>query len=413
MEFLPVTVFFFVMLVFRVQLTSAPMTCFIMYSQLIAYVMHTEKIEFERLNLQVYHIHTQVLVQGLYGISNLEFFRYAIPLFCVNSKLKIITIQLLGYVSALYLLCLITVTWICIELHDRNFKPLVYLWRPFHRSCVKLRREWNTTFDITDVFASFFLLSYGKLMYQSLQLLNFNYFWNLKNSAQSLTYNRVTLFDPTVVYFSRAHLPYAVIGIICLLLFSVLPTLLLLFYPTRVFRACIGKCKLSIRHQAALQTFVEKFQHCYKDGLDGGRDMRSLSGLYFILRGVVMISHELQLVNLRENTWLFRTLIFSIVTLVYSYIKPYKKWYMNLIDILLLSLLAFLSFMVNIHNNSGSKLIHFRLFSTVIEVAACVPLIIFTAYVAYKTALKSVCTLKKSLQHCCRNEIELHRHLIE
>ena len=184
---MPVAIFCFVILVFRVRLTSAPMTCFIMYSQLMAYVMRTEKNEFETLKMQAYHIHTQALVEALYGISNLEFFRYAIPLFCVNNKLKIIHIQLLGYVSALYLLCLIVVTWICIELHDRNFKPLVYLWRPFPRSCVQLRREWNTTYDITAVFASFFLLSYGKLMYQSLQLLSFNYLWSLKNGTQTLT----------------------------------------------------------------------------------------------------------------------------------------------------------------------------------------------------------------------------------
>ena len=410
MESVPVTLFFFIILVFHVRLTSPPMTCFIMYSQLIVYVTHTEKTEFEKLNLQVYHIHTQEFVRVLYGISNLEFFQYAVPLFCIKSNLKIIHVQLLGYVPALYLLCLITVTWICIELHDRNFKPLVFLWRPFHRSCVQLHREWNTTYDITDVFASFFLLSYGKLMYQSLQLLSFSYFWNLKNGTQDLVHKRVTLFDPTVEYFSTAHLPYAVIGIICFLLFSILPTLLLVLYPTRLFRACIGRCRLSIHHQAALQTFVEKFHHCYRDGLDGGRDMRSFSGLYFILRGVVMVSHELQLIKLRENTWFFRTLIMAVVALVFSFMKPYKKWYMNLIDTLLLSLLAFLSFMINIHNNSGPKLIHFRLFSTVIEAAACVPLVIFMVYAVYKVALKSVCTLKKKVRYCykSRSEIELH-----
>ena len=152
----------------------------------------------------------------------------------------------------------------------------------------------------------------------------------------------MTLFDPTIDYFSTAHLPYAVIGIICFLLFSILPTLLLVLYPTRLFRACIGKCKLSVRHQAALQTFVEKFHHCYRDGLDGGRDMRSFSGLYFILRGIIIASHELQLIKLRENSWFYRTFILCSIALVISYIKPYKKWYMNLIDTLLLSLLAFL-----------------------------------------------------------------------
>ena len=415
MEVGPVTLFFFVIVIFRVRLTSPPMTCFIMYCQLIVYVMHTEKVEIERLKLQDYYVHTEVLVRVLYGISNLEFFRYAIPPFCVNNNLKIIHVQLLGSVSALYLLCLVTITWICIELHDRNFKPLVYLWRPFHRSCIQLQREWNKTYDITDVFASFFLLSYGKLMYQSLQLLSFSYFWNLTEDTQSLLHKRVTLFDPTIDYFSTAHLPYAVIGIICFLLFSILPTLLLVLYPTRLFRACIGKCKLGVRHQAALQTFMEKFHHCYRDGLDGGRDMRSFSGLYFILRGIIIASHELQLTKLRENSWFYRTFILCAIALVFSYIKPYKKWYMNLIDTLLLSLLAYLSFMINIHNDSGSKLIHVHIFSTGLEAAACVPLVIFMAYVVYKVALKSICTLKKRVLYCYRNGIERHdsyEHLI-
>ena len=246
-------------------------------------------------------------------------------------------------------------------------------------------------------------------MYQSLQLLSFNYLWNLKNGTQTLTYNRVTLFDPTVAHFSTAHLLYAVIGIICLLLFSILPTILLVLYPTRVFRASIGKCKLSIRHQTVLQTFMEKFHHCYRDGLDGGRDMRSFSGFYFILRGVMVASHELQLTQLTENSWFFRTLLFSTAALVLSYIQPYKKWYMNLIDTLLLSLLAFLCFMVIIHINSGSKLINVHLFSFAIQAAANIPLVVFMVYGAYCVAFKIFSFLKKCLQHCChlKNEIEL------
>ena len=80
------------------------MTCFIMYSQLMVYVMCIAKVEFETLKLQTYSIHTQELVEALYRIFNLEFFCYAIPLFCIDNNLKIIHIQLLGFVSALYLL---------------------------------------------------------------------------------------------------------------------------------------------------------------------------------------------------------------------------------------------------------------------------------------------------------------------
>ena len=37
--------------------------------------------------------------------------------------------------------------------------------RPFHGCFVRLRRGWNTKSDLIDVFASFFLLSYSKILY--------------------------------------------------------------------------------------------------------------------------------------------------------------------------------------------------------------------------------------------------------
>ena len=42
LEFIPVTVFYLLVLIFQIQLTSAPMTCFIMYSQLIVLAYYEE-----------------------------------------------------------------------------------------------------------------------------------------------------------------------------------------------------------------------------------------------------------------------------------------------------------------------------------------------------------------------------------
>ena len=35
-------------------------------------------------------------------------------------------------VSAFYLLLLIVLTYTCVELHGHNFRPIVWLWKPFH-----------------------------------------------------------------------------------------------------------------------------------------------------------------------------------------------------------------------------------------------------------------------------------------
>ena len=37
-------------------------------------------------------------------------------------------------------------------------------------------------------------------------------------------------------------------------------------------------------HSLSLTAFTEKFYGCYRDGLDGGRDMRSFASFYFLLR---------------------------------------------------------------------------------------------------------------------------------
>ena len=70
--------------------------------------------------------------------------------------------MILEYFMAFYPILLIFLTWLWVELHDRNFRPLVLAWRPFHQCFVKLRREWNTKNDLIDVFITFFILSYNK-----------------------------------------------------------------------------------------------------------------------------------------------------------------------------------------------------------------------------------------------------------
>ena len=71
-----------------------------------------------------------------------------------------------------YTFLLILLTWLCVELHGCNFRPIVCLWRPFHGCFVRLRRSWNTKSDLIDVFASFFLLSCFKILYQIVLTVN-------------------------------------------------------------------------------------------------------------------------------------------------------------------------------------------------------------------------------------------------
>ena len=349
LEFVPITIFYVVILVFRVSVTSAPMTSYVMYSQLLvfAFTVDIEAISVIRaeINGGIYILLNIVIM--LYGIWNLDFFRYIVPPFCVSSQLKIIHIVFLTYISAFYPLCLIAITWACIELHSRNFKPLVWLWKRTHRLFFMMKQGWNPKNTVVDVFATFLLLSYTKLMLQSLATLGYVHI-EIANDT-NVTVETVSALDPSVDYFGFEHLPFAIIAMLILLFIVLLPALLLALYPIQHFRSLLTKCRLVGQPQAALNLFVEKFYLCYRDGLGGGWDMRGFAALYFFLRATVIATDVIKKIPSPATSWFFNSLIFGVLAMIIAIVRPYKKAYMNNIDALVLFTLSVLSILYTLY----------------------------------------------------------------
>ena len=351
LEFVPITAFYITCLVFQISVTTAPMPCFIMYAQLVVIAFDStdsntpllqkiipKEVWDRRLDLKV--------VLMLYRVLNLEFGNYFLPPYCLSGNLKFIHVAYLGYISAFYPPLLICLTWICVELHGRNFRPLVWLWRPFHRCFVRLRRGWDTKSDIIDVFTTSFFLSYGKIVYQTLLLISYDVITNINELGQHFT-SRQCVVDQSISYGSTYHLLFAIPALFIFIIFSILPPLLLILYPIGAFRSCLSRCHLN---SIALNIFIEKIHGCYRNGLDGGRDMRSFSGLYFFLRIVPYLIVSLQLLQLPKNNivtyWYYFGTLFFVAALTIALAKPYQKAYMNYLDIFLLSNIALLCFIV-------------------------------------------------------------------
>ena len=180
-EFVPATVFYFAVLTFRIRITSAPMNCFVMFSQSLVNLLNHDPgfhgalmSELDKTSRAVF----KVILTG-YGFWNLDYFRYLIPPFCVSQGLRNIHVLALQYVSAFYPLLLIAITYACVELHGHNFRPIVWLWKPFHRCCVNVRRRWATKTSLIDVFVTFLLLSYTKLLTVSSYLFQGDVIYNI------------------------------------------------------------------------------------------------------------------------------------------------------------------------------------------------------------------------------------------
>ena len=73
----------------------------------------------------------------------------------------------------------------------------------------------------------------------------------------------------------------------------------------------------------AINMFLDKFYSCYKDGLDGGRDVRSFASLYvfvywFIFAGVI-VQQLFKPAHLNIGA-----IIFTVVGFLVAIVRPYK-----------------------------------------------------------------------------------------
>ena len=79
LEFAPITIFYVIILLFRVNITSAPMVAFVFFSQVIVstFLTHGTDLKFEHPTA-----HTMVhVVVTFYGFWNYDFFRHILPHF--------------------------------------------------------------------------------------------------------------------------------------------------------------------------------------------------------------------------------------------------------------------------------------------------------------------------------------------
>ena len=86
-EFVPATVrFYFVVLTLRIRIASAPLNCFVMFSQLVILVINNNSGLHGTLMAELDA--TSLVASTGYGFWTLDYFHYVILPFCVSQGLK-------------------------------------------------------------------------------------------------------------------------------------------------------------------------------------------------------------------------------------------------------------------------------------------------------------------------------------
>ena len=270
------------------------------------------------------------------GVLNLDFFRFVIPPLCISPSLKSIHVLLFDYIIAVHPIIVTIVIYVAIELYDRNCRIIVLLAAPFR---LLWCRNWRPKETILSTCATFLLLSYSKFLFVSVSLL-FNIHVQIC-SGKVIPNSSVLLYDPSIKFLHSEHIPYIVLALSVIVIFVLFPPLVLLLYPTRLFRKCLNCC--GFQRWDILHLVMDVFQGWYKDGTEGTYDYRSLSALYMILRIVLCFAYFKLLVSRAHHLFAVMVgLLYTYLGIMFLTFKPYKVNWMNYTDGNIFLLLAFL-----------------------------------------------------------------------
>ena len=309
--YLPLTIFLCIVIVFHINVTSPAMTAPVFCCQLLSSPVYSMLLlQWTRDTHILYYIK---FLSTLYGIWNLDFFRFLIPKLCL--PLNTMQWMALDYLVAVYPLLLLTCFYVLLRAHDRGCRLVVRLWRPFLWCTARLRQQWNIRHSIIDASATFFLLSYIKLLDVSHVLLTYT---NVYNAAGSWI-GSFLYYDASIEYMGPDHRPYAVLAILVVVVGVLFPLVLLLLYPMKWFQKCLNKCGLN---SPGLQMFMQCFQGYYRDRTDGGKECRYFAAVYPALRIAAYVIYS---IILGRTFYIYFIFLCVLVTAAIVFVSPYKQ----------------------------------------------------------------------------------------
>lgn len=402
LQLVPLTVFYVVIFMFQISVTSSPMKCFVFYGQILIGAFAYDEIVVNEFYVQSTPPMQKVfkILVTLYEPWNLEFLTHLLPDFCLSPGLRGVHVCLLRYLPSLHCLLLVTVTYYLLKLD--NFRcQLPWLQRLLQplRHCVgSLRSTWSPQASVVDVIATLFLLAFNRLLLNSMLIMRYSHLKDV-SASPPLVLRKVLHIDPTVPYLGEWHMLSAIPAFLALPFLFVM-VLFLGCYTLGPFQRALG-CLASIRMQQRAHVFVEKLQGHYKDGTGNTRDMRLFSVHYLLLRFVLILVSPFVRVP-GSITYAVRGTILILSSILVLAVRPYKVEHLSVYDGLLLALLGVQALLVNVKIFLRSPE-YARLVLVLSLVTMALPQLVLVSYVTVRV-LKSVSSRCKgwSLGWCKR-----------
>ncbi len=323
---LPLTLFYMLAVLLSFNITSSSLSGIVLVIQCITFSPVRTNFFEGFPDDRAYDVYIRT-VMSLFEVASLEFDFYdLLNPFCLHPKLNVFAILCLKYVTVVYPFLLIFLTYALITAYDKEYKVLVWMWKPFKACLFRFRKTWNIRTSLVEIFATFIILSSIMALRVSFRILACVATYDVAGNRL----NYVASMSANVKYFSSQHLPYALLAIAFGVVFAVFP-LLLVIYPCKCFQKCLNCCGLRLQ---ILHTFMDAFQGSYKTS---PRDMRYFSALYMLLR-FIMLAHAV--IHPSPQTLYISGCLSLVTAAIITLFQPYKVSAHNAIDSILLLLMG-------------------------------------------------------------------------
>ena len=174
--YIPLTLFYFTVIIFRISATSGSMIGYVTVSQMVA-TYSLVKLYLTQANVQGEKVFISIIAI-LYSIWNLDFFRSLYPPFCLHPKLTALHVLMLDYLVAVYPMILVLLTYIFVKFDDRFRLTMCLCW-PVNKCFRHFRKELDIKSSLISAFATMLLLSYVKILNVTANILIFGYHYDM------------------------------------------------------------------------------------------------------------------------------------------------------------------------------------------------------------------------------------------
>ena len=407
LQLMPTLVLLILLAVLHIKITDGGLSGFVMFSQMVTlqfpghgytswmpavYCFSPLTVISNIIIIDLYRDYHLSIPLTVYSIWNLNFLNLDPVPFCIpfiDTPAKAILLQ---YITPACPLVFIVVTYTWIKWYNNGYRLVVYTTRPVHQLLARFWQKFKIQPSLIDTYAGLILLSYMCFLATSAKLLMFTFVLNeTHNDHKYVSF----YYDANLRYFGWPHAAYGVLAILCLLVFVVTPTIVLLFYHLKSFQRCLTRCKLD---RPGLHALVDAYQGCFKNSATDGSERRYFAGIYLLFRffyvSVIVAPINGVLIFILLVAEICLSFVLAVVIILF---RPYKQVFHSFTNFIFVFFLLLLSSYVFFGSLSRVESIPFLLTGFCIMF---IPFLGLYLYITYRL-LKLCC-----VQILCKNKTE-------